>query len=57
VTGELDYILKLKVADVAAYDCVYKALIEAARLSDVSAAFAMEEIKHATALPLPRPCK
>jgi Lrp/AsnC family transcriptional regulator len=41
------------VADIKAYDRVYKRLIDRVRLVDVSAAFAMEEIKHSTAIPLP----
>lgn len=52
LTGEVDYLLKLQVADIAAYDRVYKALIRSARLIDVSAAFAMEELKRSTAIPL-----
>jgi Lrp/AsnC family transcriptional regulator len=54
ITGDIDYLLKLQVADIAAYDRAYKSLIRAARLVDVSASFAMEELKRTTALPLPR---
>ena len=54
LTGENDYLLKLQVADIAAYDAIYKRLISTMVLRDVSAAFAMEEIKHTSALPLPR---
>ena len=53
LTGEIDYLLKLQVADIAAYDRVYKQLIRAAKLVDVSSAFAMEELKRTTAIPLP----
>ena len=53
MSGEIDYMLKLQVADIAAYDAVYQKLIQSVRLSDVSAAFAMEEIKHTTCIPLP----
>jgi Lrp/AsnC family transcriptional regulator len=42
------------VADIAAYDAVYQKLIRSVRLSKVSSAFAMEEIKHTTRIPLPR---
>lgn len=52
MAGDVDYLLKLQVADIAAYDRVYKSLIRAARLMDVSAAFAMEEMKKTTELPL-----
>ena len=55
MSGEIDYLLKIQVADIAAYDRVYKALIRSVRLSDVSSAFAMEELKHTTSIPLPRP--
>jgi len=53
MTGDVDYLLKLQVRDIKAYDEVYKSLIRLARLSDVSAAFAMEELKHTHAVPLP----
>jgi Lrp/AsnC family transcriptional regulator len=54
MAGEVDYLLKLQVASIAAYDRVYKTLIRSAKLMDVSAAFAMEEMKRTTELPLPR---
>lgn len=53
MTGEVDYLIKIRVADIAGYDRVYKQLIRSARLTDVSGAFAMEELKHTTAIPLP----
>lgn len=52
MSGDVDYLLKIVVPDIAAYDDVYKRLIKAAEFSDVSSAFAMEEIKYATELPL-----
>lgn len=55
LAGEVDYLVKLRIPDIAAYDRVYKELIRAAPLRDVSAAFAMEELKQTHALPLPRP--
>lgn len=54
MAGDVDYLLKLQVKDIAAYDRAYKALIRTAKLMDVSAAFAMEEMKRTTELPLPR---
>jgi Lrp/AsnC family transcriptional regulator len=54
LAGEVDYLIKLQVADIAAYDVAYKSLIRSARLGDVSGSFAMEELKHTTAIPLPR---
>ena len=53
IAGEVDYLLKLQVADMAAYDRAYKSLIRSAKLMDVSASFAMEELKRTTAVPLP----
>ncbi len=53
MSGDVDYLLKIQVADIASYDQVYKSLIRVAKLGDVSSAFAMEELKHTTALPLP----
>ena len=51
--GEIDYLLKIVLAEIADYDAVYKRLIAVAPLADVSAAFAMEAIKNTTKLPLP----
>lgn len=51
ISGEVDYLLKVAVADIAAYDRFYKRLIAAAPLADVSSSFAMEEIKFTTAVP------
>jgi Lrp/AsnC family transcriptional regulator len=53
MSGDLDYLLKIMVADIAHYDRVYKRLIKEISLSDVSASFAMEQIKYTTAIPLP----
>jgi len=52
MSGEIDYLLKVMVADIKDYDRVYKKLIAVAPLSDVSSAFAMERLKSTTALPL-----
>lgn len=52
MSGDLDYLIRARVADVPAYDRLYKKLIEKIELSDVSASFVMEEIKETTALPL-----
>jgi Lrp/AsnC family transcriptional regulator len=52
LSGETDYLLKVVVRDIAAYDAFYKRLIAAAPLADVSSAFAMEQIKSTTALPI-----
>ncbi|MEK9725544.1 MAG: Lrp/AsnC family transcriptional regulator [Rhodospirillaceae bacterium] len=52
MSGDIDYLLKVVVADIPAYDAFYKRLIAAVELSDVSSSFAMEEIKWTTALPI-----
>lgn len=52
LSGEIDYLLKIVVPDIAAYDDVYKRLIEKSDFADVSSFFAMEEVKSTTALPL-----
>ena len=51
-SGELDYLIRARVPDVAAYDTLYQRLIRKIRLSDVSASFVMQEIKETTVLPL-----
>lgn len=52
MTGDLDYVLRVRVADVPAYDAFYKRLISRISVSDISASFVMEEIKETTAVPL-----
>jgi Lrp/AsnC family transcriptional regulator len=52
LTGDLDYLLHAVIPDVAAYDRLYKRLIEKITLADVSSSFVMEEIKATTVLPL-----
>ncbi|MFN4116879.1 MAG: Lrp/AsnC family transcriptional regulator, partial [Inhella sp.] len=52
MSGDVDYLLRVVVPDIAAYDKVYKRLIADTQLADVSSSFAMEEIKFTTALPL-----
>lgn len=52
LSGDIDYLIKLCLPDVKAYDEVYKKLIAIAPLSDVSASFAMEAIKNTTKLPI-----
>lgn len=52
MTGDLDYVLRVRVADVPAYDDFYKRLTARISVSDISASFVMEEIKETTAVPL-----
>ena len=53
MSGEVDYLLRVVVPDMSAYDSFYRKLIANVQLTDVSSSFAMEEIKFTTALPLP----
>lgn len=52
MSGDLDYVLRARVADVKAYDRLYQRLIAKVALSDVSASFVMEEIKETTVVPV-----
>ena len=52
MSGDLDYLIRARVPDVAAYDALYQRLIRKVRLADVSASFVMQEIKETTALPV-----
>lgn len=52
MSGDIDYLLKVVVPSIDAYDVIYKRLIELDGLSDVSSSFAMEDLKYTTELPL-----
>lgn len=52
MSGDLDYLIRARVADMAGYDRLYQRLIAQVPLSDVSASFVMEEIKETAQLPL-----
>ncbi|NKB16600.1 MAG: Lrp/AsnC family transcriptional regulator [Sphingomonadales bacterium] len=52
MSGDVDYLLRVVVPDIAAYDAFYKRLIAQIELEDVSSSFAMEQIKYTTAIPL-----
>jgi Lrp/AsnC family transcriptional regulator len=52
MSGEIDYLLRVVVPDIEAYDAFYKRLVSRIELSGVSSSFAMEQIKYTTALPL-----
>ena len=51
-SGDVDYLLKVLVGDIAEYDRFYKKLIRIAPLFDVSSNFAMEQVKYTTEVPL-----
>lgn len=52
MSGDLDYVLRVRVADVPGYDRFYKRLIDKVKIADVSASFVMEDVKETTALPV-----
>jgi len=52
MTGDLDYLIRARVRDMAGYDVLYQQLIYQVPIADVAASFVMEEIKDSTALPL-----
>jgi len=52
MSGDVDYLLRIVVPDIEAYGAVYKRLIGALELLDVSASFSLETLKSTTALPL-----
>lgn len=53
MAGEVDYMLRVAVTDMGAFDSFYKRLIAAVPLKNVTSRFAMERLKGTTAYPLP----
>ena len=53
MAGDVDYMLRVVVADMPSYDIFYKKLIATVPLKNVTSRFAMEKIKSVTALPVP----
>ncbi|MCB2128281.1 MAG: Lrp/AsnC family transcriptional regulator [Rhodobacteraceae bacterium] len=52
MAGDLDYVLKVRVASVKDYDRFYQRLIAKVPLQDISASFVMDEIKETHELPI-----
>jgi Lrp/AsnC family transcriptional regulator len=52
MSGDLDYVLRVRVESVAGYDTFYQRLIKRVPMTDVSASFVLEELKDTTELPL-----
>ena len=52
LAGDIDYILKVRVANARAYDAFYQALITEVKIYNVTALLSMEEIKFTTELPV-----
>jgi Lrp/AsnC family transcriptional regulator len=57
MAGDVDYLLRIEVADMAAYDEFYQKLIASIPLKNVTSRFAMERVKATTAYPLPTEAK
>lgn len=55
MAGDVDYLLRIAVGSMAAFDTFYKRLIGAVPLKNVTSRFAMERVKSTTAYPLPEP--
>ncbi len=53
MAGDIDYMLRVVVADLAAFDAFYKRLVAIGPLRNVVSRFAIERIKATTALPFP----
>jgi Lrp/AsnC family transcriptional regulator len=53
MAGDVDYMLRVVVPDIAGYDAFYKKLIGTVPLKNVTSRFAMEKIKSTTTLPIP----
>jgi len=52
MSGEVDYLLRVAIDSIAAYDRFYKTLIDRIELSNITSSFAMEQMKYTTALPI-----
>jgi Lrp/AsnC family transcriptional regulator len=52
MSGQVDYLMKVVVPDIEAYDAFYQRLVSKIDIMSVSSAFAMGHIKNVTALPL-----
>lgn len=52
MSGEVDYILRVVVLDIPAFDLLYKKIIDRIDLSNVTSSFAIEQMKYTTALPV-----
>jgi Lrp/AsnC family transcriptional regulator len=52
MAGDVDYVLRVAVADMVEYDAFYKRFIAIAPMKNVTSRFAMQRLKHTTAYPL-----
>jgi Lrp/AsnC family transcriptional regulator len=52
MAGDVDYLLRVTVADMAAFDTFYQRLTREARMKNVTSRFAMEKIRSSTVYPV-----
>jgi Lrp/AsnC family transcriptional regulator len=52
MSGDIDYVIKLRVSDIAHYNSIYKIIVSQMQFGDISASFVMEELKNTTEIPL-----
>ena len=52
MAGEMDYLLRVAVADMAGFDRLYRRLTDAVPIKNVTSHFAMERIRYTTAYPI-----
>ena len=52
MAGEMDYLLRVAVADMASFDALYKRLTDAVPIKNLTSHFVMERIKFTTAYPV-----
>jgi Lrp/AsnC family transcriptional regulator len=52
MSGEIDYLLRVVVSSIEAYDRFYKKLVDRIELSNGTSSFAIEQMKFTTALPI-----
>ena len=52
MAGDVDYVLRVAVPDMAAYDAFYQALTNAVSIKNVTSQFAMEGLRQTTAYPV-----
>ena len=52
MAGEMDYLLRVAVPDMAAYDLLYRRLTDAVPIRNITSHFAMERLRHTTAYPI-----
>lgn len=52
MAGETDYLLRVTVPDMAAFDAFYRRLTDTIAIKNVTSSFAMERLRHTTAYPV-----